>query len=86
MIVVIVIVIVIVCVLIRANHILIYFDLLVPEMCALIEGAFAATGHTRFVDWASAASFAFSVRIHFQGPLSGSTGARTSCGMALDGM
>jgi hypothetical protein len=65
MIVVIVIVIVIVCVLIRANHILIYFDLLVPEMCALIEGASGAPDRTHFVDWASAASLAFSVRIRF---------------------
>jgi hypothetical protein len=58
------------------------------ECLLAVEGvSFEGAGRDLFV--ACAASFAFSVRIRFRGPLTGSIGVRTSRGMAamaLDGM
>jgi hypothetical protein len=56
--------------------------------CLAVEGvSFEGAGRDLFV--ACVASFAFSVRIRFRGPLTGSIGVRTSlsmAAMALNGM
>lgn len=48
---------------------------------ASLEGAAACT---LFVHWASTALLAFSVRIHFQGPVTNLISVRVSCRMALN--
>ena len=54
-----------------------------PDCLRLLVGRTSleevAAGHTLLIDWASAASLAFLVRIRFRGPDTDSMGVRTSC-------
>ena len=61
-------------------------NLKLPDCLLLLVGRTslkeaAAASCTLFIDWASAASLAFSVRIHFQGPDTNSIGVRASHSM-----